>query len=55
VAAEYAADIATLEAEESVPPHWEEVATGMTEGEHLQSLDLDGQREYVARKDNIRA
>ena len=54
VATDYAARIAALEAQGSMQPHWEEVVTGKTEGEHLRSLDLDGQRQYLARKD-IRA
>lgn len=51
VAAEYAAKIAAIEAEGSVLPHWEDVETGMTEGQHLRSLSVDGQREYLGRKD----
>lgn len=54
VAAGYATRIAALEAEGSVQPHWEDARTGETEGQHLASLDLDGQRAYLARKD-IRA
>lgn len=47
----YMERIAALEAEGSILPHWEDVETGETEGEHLRSLDLDGQREYLGRKD----
>lgn len=47
-------EIEALEALGSVAPHWEPVETDMTEGDHLRSLDLDGQRAYLARKD-IRA
>jgi hypothetical protein len=54
VAADYSAKIAALEAKGSILPHWEDVKTGETEGEHLRSLDLDGQREYLGRKE-IRA
>jgi DNA invertase Pin-like site-specific DNA recombinase len=52
--ADYTQKIRALEAEGSVQPHWEEVRTGETEGQHLQALDLDGQRDFLARKD-IRA
>lgn len=51
VAVEYAGKIAELEAEGSVLPHWEPVNTGETEGQHLRSLGLDEQREYLGRKD----
>lgn len=54
VAADYAARIKALEAEDAIKPHWEDVHTGMTEGDYLRGLDLDGQRDYLARKD-IRA
>lgn len=54
VAAEYTERIRALEAGVHVLPHWEDVRTGETEGQHLRSLDLDGQREYLARK-NIKA
>jgi hypothetical protein len=52
--ADYDARIEAVEAEGTMLPHWEDVETGLTEGQHLRSLDLDGQREYLARKD-IRA
>jgi DNA invertase Pin-like site-specific DNA recombinase len=42
--------IEALEAQGSVLPHWEPRHTGITEGEHLRSLDLDGQRQYLASK-----
>lgn len=51
IMSEYTAKIQKLEAEGSVLPHWEDVETGETEGEHLRSLDLDSQREYLGRKD----
>lgn len=54
VAAEYAKRIKALESEDAIKPHWEDVHTGMTEGDYLRGLDLDGQRDYLARKD-IRA
>jgi DNA invertase Pin-like site-specific DNA recombinase len=54
VAAEYAEKIAAIEAEGSIEPHWEDVHTGETEGDHLRKLSLDEKREYLARKE-IRA
>jgi DNA invertase Pin-like site-specific DNA recombinase len=54
VAADYGTRIAALEAEGSILPHWEDVVSDLTEGQHLRSLELDGQREYLGRKD-IRA
>lgn len=54
IAQGYAERIEAVEAEGSVLPHWEDVETGMTEGEYLRSLGLDERREYLARKD-IRA
>lgn len=51
---EYEDKVEALEAEDAIQPHWEDVDTGLSEGEHLRSLDLDGQRDYLARKD-IRA
>ena len=46
--------IEALEAQGSILSHWESVDSGMTEGEHLRSLDLEGRREYLAHKE-IRA
>ncbi len=54
VAADYAERIAELEAQGSVAPHWREVPTGMSNGDYLATLDLDGQRAYLAKRD-IRA
>lgn len=54
IAADYTERMKAVEEEGSIPPHWEDVDSGMTEGEHLRSLGLDGQRAYLARKD-IRA
>jgi DNA invertase Pin-like site-specific DNA recombinase len=54
IVADYSTRIAELEAEGSIQPHWEDVSTGETEGEHLRSMGLDGQRDYLARKE-IRA
>ena len=51
IAADYGARIAKVEAEGSVAPHWENIETGQSEGDHLRTLDLDGQRAYLARKD----
>jgi DNA invertase Pin-like site-specific DNA recombinase len=49
VAADYAERIKALEDEGSVAPHWQTVKSGLTEGEYLRTLDLDGQREFLGR------
>jgi site-specific DNA recombinase len=36
---------------ETVPGHWEFEDTGMTVGEHFDTLDRDGQREYLKTRD----
>lgn len=48
--ASYNARILALEAAGSMVPHWEPVRRGITEGQHLQTLDTDGQRQYLSRK-----
>lgn len=50
ILADYSGRIAALESEGSVQPHWEDVVTGETEGQHLRALDLDGRRDYLAHK-----
>jgi hypothetical protein len=43
--------IAAVEAEGSVEPHWKEERSRLTHGRYMLTLDLDGKREYLARKD----
>lgn len=51
VLAGYSERIEALEAEGAILPHWEAEETGETAGQHLRSLDPEGQRDYLAHRD----
>jgi hypothetical protein len=54
IAASYGEKIAQLEAQPNRPAYWEHTETGLTVGQHFLSLDLDGRRDYLMKRD-IRA
>jgi hypothetical protein len=51
---ELQAKLAELREHDTVPGHYEKCDTGLTVGEYFQSLDYEGQREYLKTRD-IRA